>query len=195
MEAARELTKMRLLAQTVEHRRDLEQSYGECLLLDKYGRLPSMADLRRDSKRKVTLTPKDDNNALIRVIVSPMFPFRVYRTALTADIYVFIKTERHNMPSSYVVGWLPSYLVLAMPTEKIPDRPNDFFHVVESGFLISMPNTFVFTEPEHHLKNQWNGIWNDLDMGYECCTCGRIIPDQRMYDMVMRERATAADVG
>jgi len=187
MAVARELSKMRLRAQTKEYPRDLAQSYAECLLLEKYGRLPSMLDLKRDSKRKVTLIPKDGNNALIRVVAQSMFPMRVYRPWLTADIFVFIKTG-NLIPMSHISGWLTSELVLAMPQKQLPDRANgDFCYQIEASYLIPMPDTFLFEEPEHHISGDWNGAWDDKEMGWECFTCGRRIPDPKTRAVVLRE--------
>lgn len=188
MAIAKELSRMRLLAQTTEYPRDLAQSYAECLLLQQYGRLPSIVDLRRDSKRKVTLIPKDGRNALIRVVAQNLYPFRVYRSWLHADVLVFIKTAKPVMQSK-TLGWLTKDLVTAMPRQALPDSytADDYCYVIEGGYLIDMPTSFEFVEPEHHVTGDWNGYWNHQAAGWECFSCNRYIPDPYTRAAVARE--------
>lgn len=166
---ARELSKMRTIAQSKEYPKDLSQSYAECLLLEKYGRLPSMVDLKRDSKTRVTLIPKDEHGALTRVIAHNILPWRVYNSWLGADIFVFIRTGV-PMQASTILGWITRDSLLKM-------YPRADYYEVDIPYLHPMPESFKFEEPEHHVTGDWNGIWADEAGAWECCTCGRLIPD------------------
>lgn len=179
MEAARELSRRRVLAQDQNHERDLKIAYAECFFLDQYGRVPKLEDLQKD-KRRLSFVTHDDSGRSIRVVCRDEFPFRVYQRFMDADLYVFVKTSR-SIQKCEPVGWLPRSQVEECVTHEFPSKfpkgKPDYAYEVEIEYLVPLPPTFDFVDPCPHFE-KWGGIWDYTIQAWNCFGCERFVVDR-----------------
>lgn len=179
MEAARELSRRRVLAQDQNHARDLKVAYAECSFLALYDRVPKLEDLQKDKKR-LSFVTHDDEGRSIRVVCRDTFPIRVYQRYMDADIYVFVKTHR-LIHECELAGWLPRSQVEECEVEefksKFPNGKPDYAYEVEAEFLIDFPPTFNFVDPCPHF-DKYGGIWDHSIQAWHCFGCERFVVDK-----------------
>ena len=190
-DVAREIARRRLLVQDPSLKNDVKTALAEVAVLDLYNRLPTVDDLHFGGK-KLYLDPVDDNGRTIRIATGNRWPLRVWSRALDKDCIVFAVTE----PEPAVMGWLPTSEIESFPVEWwVEDgQRKDYWHEVEAGFLISMPEKFDLVDPCAFAPHEdFGGMWNYSMDAWECFGCGRFIYDERVLSSVRKERQEAED--
>lgn len=132
------------------------------------------------------LIPEDNSGRRIRIVVEEEFPCSVHSGWLDVDLCVFILQKGKAMS---VCGWLTTDEIEEAPVKWVihDGERKGYSHQVSPQFLIEMPSKFDFTEACSHLED-YGGIWDYRQHGWECCGCGR-----RIYSVSDRERVRRED--
>lgn len=180
--AAEELHRRRVLSGSSV---TLETTLAEVGFLSAYDRMLSLDDLA-PKKNALEFIPVDVEGNRIRIVVWRAFPMLVFSRLLDVDAYVFVVPKQNSLN---VAGWLPLEQVEEAPVHWFVQdgKRTGYSHEVSAKFLVEMPAEFLFKETCKHLED-YGGIWDYNEAGWECCGCGR-----RIYNLEDRERVIRQD--
>lgn len=193
---------LRRVAQDLHRRRILSNKSGSSLKFDTtlaevaalraFDRDPQIGDLRVYQK-SLQFLPKDLSGRDVRVIYRDSWPARVYSYRLdAADIFLFV--VRGSRDHLNVAGWLPVSIVEMAPVfwlEEDGERV-EYAHEIENGFPYPLPDQFDFTHDcgfgaNAHVDGEYNGVWVDSMMAWECFGCGMYVYDEDLRESIASE--------
>ena len=173
VKTTQEVLRRRVL--TKEAGNDFRNTFADVSLLDRYGRAPTLDDLKQGNSRALAFITNDDEGRTVRTVPGVRPPYRVYARWLDADAYVFV--HRPNLKSLHVLGWLPAEQVEQTEIQwfEKDEKRVDYCHEVQLPHLIKMPDEFNFVEACDHSRKVWDYTYE----AWECFICGRIVLDEK----------------
>jgi hypothetical protein len=177
--AAKEINRRRILMQKDT---DLATATGEVAVLDRYGMLPSIADLQA-TKKRLDVSPTDASGRTIKIIVSAFPTYRVWSRMLDHDIYILVRKPKKTQVE--IAGWIDGDSVQEAPVvwfEKDGEKV-DYAHEVAPPFLLPLPTEFDF-KPH---PTDYGAIWDSNSEGWQCLGCDRYFYDSTAHGFAKRE--------
>lgn len=191
---ARELLRRRVLTQQKNGQNDLMNALAQATLLDRYDRLPTIDDLKFNRDYLEFVTHDNAERGVRVVVVKGDWSHRVWSNSLDCDVVVFSRfDDKENTVE--LEGWMPRLEVEEAPFEwwEKDGKRVSYFHSVDNGAFIPMPEEFDFSEPCDHESTLSLSYWDVRFGGWRCLKCDRIVYETSAVTRVMEVINGAAD--
>lgn len=199
--AAQDLHRRRMMANVTGASLRFDASLAEIAALSSFGRESEINDLKVAPK-SLQFVPRDLSGREVRIIYRDRWPVRVYSYRLDqADVFLFVVKGRGDDVLE-VAGWLPLDMVEKAPIywwEEDGERV-DYAHEIDNGHQYPLPEKFDFVDDcgfgdECHSSGDFNAVWDDTMMAWECFGCGKFIYDDQLRDSIDASRSTSVPEG